>query len=107
MQGIDAPPPWPHISDARTAPCDDNATASVGAQRLSLSFDVLPVEWLLASGAMEGRAGPAAISCEVRDIFSGKTGAEGLDLGRFSGAFDGGVVPPHGSRFVLLSNCTI
>ena len=99
--------PWPHISDARTAPCDDNATASVGAQRLSLSFDVLPVEWLLASGAMEGRAGPAAISCEVRDIFSGKTGAAGLDLGRFSGAFDGGVVPPHGSRFVLLSNCTI
>ena len=45
------------------------------------------------------------ISCAVRDIFAGETGKKGADLGRFSGTWDAGVVPPHGSRFVLLSNC--
>ena len=92
------------ICGASEAPCTDNATASVGAQKLSLSFDTLPTEWLLASEAAVGSVGP--ISCEVRDIFSGETGEEGADLGRFSGTWDAGLVPPHGSRFVLLSNCT-
>jgi hypothetical protein len=93
------------ICGASEAPCTDNYTASVGAQTLILDFEVVPVEWLLTSD--EGAAGETGpISCEVRDIFSGETGKEGADLGRFTGTWDAGVVPPHGSRFVLLSNCS-
>ena len=62
------------------APCDDNVTASVGAQKLSLSFDLIPKEWLhvLASDEQttgEPGEGPlhvaGEVSCEVGDIFSG------------------------------------
>lgn len=86
-------------------PCDDNVTESSGAQDLTLRFDVLPTHWLLGQQTSV-RQGGAGISCEVRDIFSGETGAVGKDLGRFTSAFHAAAVPPHGSRFVLLSNCT-
>jgi hypothetical protein len=85
-------------------PCDDNVTESSGAQDLTLDFDVLPAHWLLGQAHSSESGG--GISCEVRDIFSGETGKVGSDLGRFVGAFHAKEVPPHGSRFLLLGNCT-
>ena len=101
---IDSP-----YSGSLKVPCDDNATESSGAQTLSLAFDVLPSQWLLddEQGGPPQRAHEAgAISCEVRDIFSGATGKASKDLGRHSGAFTAEDVPPHGCRFLMLSNCT-
>ena len=88
-------------------PCDDNATSPghSGVQSIRLDFSVLPSQWLLGAEASDGSAS-GAISCQVRDIFSGETGAQGKDLGAFAGGFEARDVPPHGCRFVLLSNCT-
>jgi hypothetical protein len=110
----------PH--DSFAAPCDDNATESSGAQQIKLEFGMLPREWMLggdgrgkigAGGSSSSSGGGAAadvggstITCSVRDIFSGPTAAASEDLGKFSGEFDAGVLPPHGVRFVLLSSCS-
>ena len=115
-------------------PCDDNATESVGAQSIYLGFDVLPQHWLLgdmqaavatpatqsaqAAVVVTGLATPAPapttlkacdarVACHVRDIFGGPNGGSGQDLGLFTEGFEATSVPPHGSRFLLLSNCTL
>jgi hypothetical protein len=102
-------------------PCDDNATEATGAQSISLSFDVIPMQWLLgqtlparstsAPSTTTSTAAPTQwsyatnVTCDVRDIFGGPNGGSGQDLGRFTGGFEAVDVPPHGSRFLLLSNC--
>ena len=48
------------------APCTDNATASVGAQSVTLQFAMLPVEWLL----LPGDDGDGNMECEIFDIFA-------------------------------------
>ena len=40
----------PPYSGSLEAPCDDNATEAAGAQSLVLSFDTLPMEWLIPGG---------------------------------------------------------
>ena len=101
------------IQDAIAAPCDDNATESSGAQQIVFDFDTLPREWYGVGGGGGGDSGgnsggnSGGITCNVRDIFSGPTAAEGKDLGKFTGSFDAGTIPPHGVRFLLLSACSL
>ena len=92
------------------APCDDNATASSGAQTLTMAIDQLPRAWLAGAseaagaglgGTQEDR-GAAELECEVYDIFD--TPHKGKSLGRM--AKFSAVVPPHGVRFLLLSDCS-
>ena len=101
-------------SGSLEAPCDDNATEASGAQSLVLPFETLPMEWLipggddpLHSGGVGSGGGGMTVVCQVRDIFSGQTGKAGKDLGLFRGSFTAEEVPPHGCRFLLLSNCTL
>ena len=84
------------------APCDDNATASVGAQTVTLDFGLLPSQWLLAAGGEQQQQAKGLRSCEVFDVFA--TPREGATLGRMSSFAPH--LPPHGSRFVLLRGCT-
>ena len=84
------PPLPPHCSDPHStlgpctgcfvdgnkpvlAPCDDNTTASVGAQKIALDFDRLPAAWI---GLPEH--GHGAITCDIYDIFAAKSGGSGL-----------------------------
>ena len=87
---IDDDKPW-------LAPCDDNATASSGAQQVGLDFARLPSEWLALPAGVN-------ISCEVFDIFS--SAASGATLGRFAGGW-AATIPPHGVRFLRLSDCRV
>ena len=80
------------------SPCDDNITASSGAQTLTLNLDQIPKEWLRVSE----EADMNITSCEVFDIFA--TPHTGVSLGRLS-KFSA-VVPPHGVRFLRLSDCS-
>lgn len=80
------------------APCDDNLTASTGAQQITADFSVLPREWLELP-ALE----PSTISCDVFDIFA--TPSKGTSIGRFNGGWSA-IVPPHGVRFIRLTGCT-
>ena len=80
------------------SPCDDNATASTGAQTLTLNLDQIPKEWLGASEESDTKIA----SCEFFDIFA--TPHAGASLGRLS-TFSA-VVPPHGVRFLRLSDCS-
>lgn len=112
-----ADPPPPHCSDPTKplctgcfvnddrpwlAPCDDNATASTGAQVLSFSLEQIPRKWLTAGRQAAGGTG-AQISCDIFDIFA--TAKQGKDLGRIKGKWSA-TVPPHGVRFLRLSNCS-
>ena len=86
------------------APCDDNVTASTGAQKLSFSTDQLPRAWLASSAADaagDGDRAAKALECDVFDIFA--TPNKVKKLGRFLSW--SALVPPHGSRFLRLSNC--
>ena len=64
----------PPYSGSLEAPCDDNATEAAGAQSLVLSFDTLPIEWLIpggdeqlhSGGVGSGGSGMTAV-CQVRD----------------------------------------
>lgn len=98
-----------YINDDRMwiAPCDDNVTASSGAQTLSFSLDQIPREWLLSSSDLassngEGSSASGSLSCEAFDIFA--TAQRGKSLGVVHGTWSA-VVPPHGVRFLRLSNC--
>jgi hypothetical protein len=79
--------PTPPYSGSLQVLCDDNVTGSSGAQALVLAFDVLPTQWLLTGDEQLHPGGGTAVTCEVRDIFSGQTGKAGKDLGRFQGSF--------------------
>jgi hypothetical protein len=101
-----------------TAPCDDNVTASTGARKIELAFADLPAAWLgitthqdehtdtvmLESGGRSiGRAASSGVSCELFDIFA--TANKGKALGTATDKWSV-VVPPHGVRFLRLSNCS-
>ena len=92
-------------ADAILAPCDDDVTASHGAQPIALNLSVIPRAWLgLADRRGEVADGDGVVSCEVFDILA--TPKAGKSLGRHA---DGGwapVVPPHGVRFLRVENCT-
>jgi hypothetical protein len=132
-----APYPGCFITDERTShgesasPCDDNATATSGAQQMTLDFSVLPRSWLglpeqrpsksapsRGGDSKGGRGGEEAssssnnetnametmvISCDVYDILA--TPGLGAALGRYSGGWSA-MVPPHGVKFLRLGNCT-
>ena len=92
-------------SDAILAPCDDNATASYGAQSIALDLSLLPRSWLaLAPVAAAAPEGGDVVSCDVFDILA--TPRAGASLGRHASDGWAPVVPPHGVRFVRLSNCS-
>lgn len=84
------------------SPCNDNVTASVGAQAITLPFSAVPAAWLGLAEAEAGSAGGA--TCDVFDIFA--TNNKGASLGSFTGSWSA-VIPPHGSRFLRLSNCKV
>ena len=90
-------------SDAILAPCDDNITASKGAQVIALNLSAIPRAWLGLS-LQDGAGGGGAVTCEVFDILA--TAKVGASLGRHAGSAFAPVVPPHGVRFVRVSNYT-
>jgi hypothetical protein len=79
------------------APCTDVAALSIGAQNMTLDFSALPSAWL----------GGTRTECDVFGVFTTPTqpAAKGVALGRFKSAAFTALVPPHGSRFLILSNC--
>jgi hypothetical protein len=89
------------------SPCDDNATASSGAQTLTFSTDQLPRAWLVADADTSPQSEEEAslLTCTVFDIFAtpnkGSTLQGGAKLAEFSAE-----IPPHGARFLRLSNCS-
>lgn len=86
------------------APCDDNATASIGAQTITLDFSFVPAAWLLSpAGLGASKATAGVLECEVFDIFA--TAKHGQTLGRMKGSFVAEELPPHGSKFLLLRKC--
>ena len=86
-------------SDAILSPCDDNATASHGAQTLALDLDLIPRSWIALP------ASPGVVSCEVFDILA--TPHAGEALGRHDGDSWSALVPPHGVRFLRVSDCRL
>jgi hypothetical protein len=78
-------------------------------QSITFNFSVLPAAWLLGEDhrvnhGIDG-AERGAISCEVRDIWD-VAGTPGQNLGSFVGSFEAKDLAPHGSRFLMLSNCS-
>lgn len=95
-----------YINDDRMwlAPCDDNMTASSGAQTLSFDLDKIPREWLMSSSDIATSTSGGSLSCKAFDIFD--TAQRGKSLGTIHGTWSA-VVPPHGVRFLRLSNCNL
>lgn len=97
-----------YINDDRMwlAPCDDNVTASSGAQTLTLRLDQIPRDWLLPSqeSTSSQDEDPRSLSCEAFDIFDSPH--RGKSLGMIHGSWSA-VVPPHGVRFLRLSHCAV
>lgn len=102
-------------ADAILAPCDDNVTASHGALSIALDLSLVPRSWLglsalsgdkqqAGSSRVGGRGSGGTVSCNVFDILA--TPKVGASLGRYGGASWSAVVPPHGVRFLRLSNCS-
>jgi hypothetical protein len=86
------------------SPCDDDPVQSHGAQTLSLNLGQIPRAWLLdghGGGDDDGGGGGDVLMCDVFDIFA--TPNKGKSLGQLT-SFSA-VVPPHGVRFLRLSNC--
>lgn len=97
------------VDSPQLAPCNDNVTASSGATVMVLEFADVPASWLGLSATAEGAG---SIACDVFDIYGcpqagcGTDGAaQGSSLGRFTEKWSA-TVPPHGSRFLRLENCT-
>ena len=67
------------------APCDDNTTASTGAQKIALDFDRLPAAWIGLPAHGQG-----AITCEIYDIFA--TTSSGSGLGTFTASWSATVI---------------
>jgi hypothetical protein len=65
---------------------------------MSLDYSVLPAAWF----------GGKNTECDIFDIFttSDQPTTDGKDLGRFKSGAWSALIPPHGSRFFILSNCT-
>ena len=100
--------------DPMDAPCTDDPELSTGAQVMALDYSVLPMAWfsrtsgstpaMLSSDGAKSSAILNDMQCDVFDIFA--TAAKGKALGRYhSGGFSA-LVPPHGCRFLRVSNCT-
>lgn len=95
----------PHLS-----PCDDNVTASTGATDVEFLFSDVPSEWLGLSHTQD--EGTLDISCDIFDIYGcrvtctpGGEANKGVSLGRFKTSWSA-IIPPHGSRFLRLTNCS-
>jgi hypothetical protein len=97
------------------APCDDVPNATSGAQAITLLFDQLAdhtylsplpaAEALkLSTTTASGGRGSGAIACDIVDVY-GPTGASSIPLGRFVHNYTT-VVPPHGSAFLIVGNCS-
>jgi hypothetical protein len=91
-------------ADAILAPCDDNTTASHGAQTISLDLSRIPRSWLGLSTSLDGDDGSGVVSCELFDILA--TPKKGKSLGKITGDSWSAVIPPHGSKFLRLSKCS-
>jgi hypothetical protein len=109
-----APYPGCYITngDSMLSPCDDNLTATSGAQQLTLDYSVLPAAWLglpssgtgsVDGGGGDGRGGKS-VSCDLFDILA--TTHAGAALGHHPSGWSA-TVPPHGVRFLRLENCTL
>ena len=97
-----------NVAASIDCPCDDNQTESSGEQDIVLDFRSLPKQWLLGDGPADGSSSAdlGAVSCDLIDIFGGANAGSGVSLGTHTGGFQAEQVPPHGSRFLLLGNCT-
>ena len=94
------------VRDSIDCPCDDDPSAAQGAQDMTLDFDLmLPRGWILEGSTPSGVTG--VLSCDVSDIFGGVNASAAVPLGRSDGRFEAKAVPPHGSRFLLVGNCTM
>ncbi len=74
---------------------------------MALDYSVLPSAWF-GGEAGEERVLASPVSCLVFDVFSNSTqpaADAGHSLGRFHSAELELVVPPHGSRLFILSDC--
>lgn len=92
-------------ADAFLAPCDDNVTASHGAQTIALNLSAVPRSWLgLRPRAETNMPFDSVLSCDVFDILA--TPKAGASLGVHKDGMWVPLIPPHGVRFVRLSNCT-
>eukprot|EP00037_Helgoeca_nana_P030409 m.375513 g.375513 ORF g.375513 m.375513 type:complete len:174 (-) comp28183_c3_seq11:110-631(-) len=87
------------VSDPIDAPCTDVPHLSTGQQAMTLDYTVLPVAWF---GADSSAA--VVTECDVFDVFA--TARVGQSLGRFPSRGFSAVIPPHGSRFLILANCS-
>ena len=97
---------WNHASknvSVITCPCDDNTSSPDygGAQPITFNFSVLPSAWLLGAGSAPG----AEVECALADVWT-TAGKPGGTLGRFKESYLARDVPPHGVRFLMVSNCT-
>lgn len=90
-------------ADAVLAPCDDNATASHGSQPIVLNLSVVPRSWLGLPTA-KSNVVDSVLNCELFDILA--TPKAGASLGAHEDGAWAPVIPPHGARFLRLSNCT-
>ena len=88
-------------ADAILSPCNDNVTASHGAQTIRLDLSQIPRSWLGLSAAAAEDDG--VVSCEVFDVLD--TPKQGKSIGRHSGDSFAPMIPPHGVRFLRLSEC--
>ena len=97
---VDDDKPW-------LAPCDDNATASTGAQPMRLEFSQLPRTWFIDNPRADVGKEPGPLTCDVYDVFA--TTKRGAVLGRFRNGWSTAPtspVPPHGIRFLRVGNCS-
>ena len=114
------------------SPCDDNTTASTGAQTLTLDLTQIPREWLLGSESedrcdlphliltnltqsspnprgraptevADGSASEAVMTCEVFDIFATPNKGKGLGaLSEYSAT-----IPPRNRTSNPLTSCCL
>eukprot|EP01052_Picozoa_sp_SAG31_P062258 SAG31_NODE_21254_length_554_cov_0.782418_1_plen_90_part_00 len=75
-------------------------TASTGAQSITFNTAHVPRSWLVSTSS-GGEGGD--ILCDFFDIFDSPH--RGKQVGRMS--HYSAIIPPHGVKFLLLSNCNI
>ena len=86
------------------SPCTDDPALSTGAQQMILDFALLPPRWLGLTGDGDIGHRGAVTECSIFDVFD--TPGRGRRLGRFKSRELSAVIPPHGSRFLILSGST-
>jgi hypothetical protein len=95
------------VAEPIDSPCTDAPHLSVGAQNMTLDYAVINASWFGLGNAQVGEPNKLIV-CDVYDVFTASTQPKaqaGHTLGRFASRTWSAVVPPHGSRFLILSNC--